>query len=83
VGDVTIAQDTLRRAADLLEELSRLIQHSTSQNDTGPQRGSPSASTSSGGCPQSEISPPPPTPPTSGTSGSTYSPTSDRYHSSA
>jgi transcriptional regulator with XRE-family HTH domain len=34
VGDVTTAQDTLRRAADLLEELSRLIQHSTSQTDT-------------------------------------------------
>jgi len=34
VGDVTTAQDTLRRAADLLEELSQLIQHSTSQTDT-------------------------------------------------
>lgn len=34
VGDVTTAQDTLRRAADLLEELGRLIQHSTSQPDT-------------------------------------------------
>lgn len=34
VGDVTTAQDTLRRAADLLEELGRFVQHSTSQTDT-------------------------------------------------
>jgi len=34
VGDVTTAQNTLRRAADLLEELSGLIQHSTSQTNT-------------------------------------------------
>jgi transcriptional regulator with XRE-family HTH domain len=34
VGDVGSAQDTLRRASDLLEELSQLIQHSTSQTDT-------------------------------------------------
>lgn len=34
VGDVTTAQNTLRRAADLLEELSRIIQHSPSQTET-------------------------------------------------
>lgn len=35
VGDVPAAQDTLRRAADLLGELTRIIRHEPTQADTG------------------------------------------------
>lgn len=37
VGDVVAAQDTLRRAADLLAELSNIVQHATASNDTKSQ----------------------------------------------
>ena len=35
VGDLPAAQETLRRAADLLTELTRIIQHETAPDDTG------------------------------------------------